>query len=130
MLKTSWGVVVWITCEATFCDAKFCDANADTSQYVSINDGLQLEIRERLSEEEKDYLCLGVGLVAGQIKAAAANKCVLIRVLRVDIVLTDYQPEGLACAIMGWAGEYFGFKPPSIPISYDREQNRYDFSFN
>lgn len=127
IVKTSWGIAVLLTCQAHIC-------NEDVSKYVAINDRLHLDILQlstnmRLSDEEIGYLRLGLGLVANQIGEATPDKCVLITVLRVDLDATDYQPEGLAWAITGWAAEYFRFNPPAIPTSYDRQRNRYDFQF-
>ncbi len=43
---------------------------------------------------------------------------------------TDYQPEGMTCAVLGMVLRYFGRELPSIPVSFDAERGRYDFDFS
>ena len=84
----------------------------------------------RLSDEEKGYLKLGVRLVAEAIRSSAAARLPLVVCLQMlEFSLCDYQPEGLACAMAGWASAEFGFPPVPIPVSFDRQNKQYLFDF-
>lgn len=49
----------------------------------------------------------------------------LIELGAVTFVPTDYQPEGLAAAIIGWSAEEFGVDQVSWDLRYDKTTNRY-----
>jgi hypothetical protein len=42
----------------------------------------------------------------------------------------DYQDEGLAAAVLGWAVGEFGLTPREIPVSYHSSEQRYVFDFD
>ena len=80
--------------------------------------------------EHLHYFTIGLRLVADQMRGIVeAQGPLTIRVLALEFALTDYQDEGLACAIAGWLAEnyHFAFSPP--PVHFDRESNRYHFLF-
>ncbi|HEX5323334.1 MAG TPA: hypothetical protein VFW40_06070 [Capsulimonadaceae bacterium] len=87
-------------------------------------------LRPLLQADERNFLALGLRLVADQISATAKHLPALIHVEELTFGLCDYQPEGLACAMAGWAAQEFGFAKPRIPVTADRDKRRYVFHFD
>jgi hypothetical protein len=82
----------------------------------------------RLTEREIYFLKLGLRLVATDIARTKPGP-ILVRLLQVDYNPTDYQPEGLTCAIVAWTSQVFGFAKPEIGAEFDKRKARYVFSF-
>ena len=43
----------------------------------------------------------------------------------VDYIPTDFQDEGVACAVAGWLCEELGITVNPLTLEFDRSQNRY-----
>jgi hypothetical protein len=63
------------------------------------------------------------------IEQAVPEGPIVIEIESVDYVPTDYQPEGLEAAIIGWATEEFALPDPRVDITFDRASNRYVFKY-
>ena len=83
-----------------------------------------------LSPEQMGMLGKGLELVAPEIIAAASESPVTIEVHEVEHNELDYQDEGLAAAVLGWAVGEFGLTPREIPVSYHSSEQRYVFDFD
>ena len=124
VLKSSWGVRVILRAEAR--------SGAPPPGAMSVADGLfvlDATDRDGLSPEQMRMLARGLGLVASEI-VAAAEPPVTVEVRDVEHNELDYQDEGLAAAVLGWAIGEFGLKPRDIPVSYHRAERRYVFYFD
>jgi hypothetical protein len=121
VMQASWGIVVTIDAEAS----DSAEAPTDRGQVAP---GLWLDPGEvRLWPEGFHYLALGLRIVASEIKRTTAAPHVQVVLRTVDFAETDFQDEGLAPAIAGWAAQHFGFAAPAIPVRYDKFRGRYDF---
>jgi hypothetical protein len=87
---------------------------------------LRVDTERPLSEEQVGFLVEGLYSVADEI-VARAHGPVQVRVAELTFNPTDYQAEGLAAAIAGWAAQEFGFPVPEVPVIFDRRENRYVF---
>jgi len=99
---------------------------------IEIAEDLWLQIGADVSLTKHETFCLVVGLtnVAADVREhARTSENVLIRLSHLDFDPTDFQPEGLTCAIMGWAAKAFDFPSPTIEGFFDDAKGRYVFSF-
>ncbi|WP_432010508.1 hypothetical protein [Streptomyces cucumeris] len=81
----------------------------------------------RLTAEEAAWLGPGLALAAPAIEARTAGRYALVTVERVRFPEADFQPEGLAAALLGWAEEEFGLPARPVGASFDRAANRFVF---
>jgi len=123
LILSSWGIFIDITAEAI--SAEDYEEPKDL-----VAPGLFLSIRdENLNTIDKGHLRLGLNLVAQQIAEKTKDQ-VVICVNDVLFYPCDDQADGLICAVMGWAAQYYGFKTPKVPVTFNKTKNRYDFSFS
>jgi hypothetical protein len=91
---------------------------------------LQVDVGWRPSDEEIEFLKLGLHLVAGDVEKACRGKApILVRLIGLDYNPTDYQPEGLTAAVAEWTAQACSFPKPEIPVAFDRARRRYVFDF-
>lgn len=123
--KATWGIVVNIVAEYRPLPSAVANASRITEQVW-----LSIDIQPPLAPKEAFFLRVGLRMVADAIAATKPGSGpILVQVLRVDYNPTDYQPEGLACAIAGWASQVFGFPRPGIEVDFNKQKRRYVFSF-
>lgn len=77
-------------------------------------------------------MAFGLGLVAGQLDALRGGAgAVLLRVDDWDVpMLTDYQEEVAAAAVIECLRENYGISGVDIGLTFDRERNRYQFTWD
>ena len=118
--KSSWGIAIDLTAETI--------TNTGGVQQVADNLYLRVDASVKLSVEELAYLVQGLRLVANQFQSiSTSSEPIVVRVLALEYNPCDYQPEGLAYAMMGWAAQEYGFEPPAIQVVFNRQLNRYEF---
>ncbi|WP_437735372.1 hypothetical protein [Sorangium sp. So ce1335] len=124
VIKSSWGIRIDLTA-----DVARLEGVADSA--IEIAPGLWFVNEDaHLDRDEEEFLKRGVQLVAADILSSSAFTAPsLVRVTRVWFVPTDYQPEGLTCAMAAWAAERFGFSIPKIDVRFSRQENRCIFNF-
>ncbi|KAA2258749.1 hypothetical protein F0L68_23245 [Solihabitans fulvus] len=121
--QASWGIYVKLTAESSV----GVDLPADA---IRISPRLSVELAEaKLPADEVVFVLDGLRMVSRLIENAVPVGQVLVRVREVRIVLTDYQPEGLTAAIIGWAEIEFGISAPPFEVAYDGVAGRYNFKF-
>ncbi|MFD7457865.1 MULTISPECIES: hypothetical protein [unclassified Streptomyces] len=77
-----------------------------------------------LAPADEEWMRFGLGLVADQLGA------VLVRVLAWDVpMLTDYQDEVAAAALIECLRDNCGIGGVDIGVTFDRERNRYEFTW-
>jgi hypothetical protein len=125
IIMSSWGIAIDITAEAI----SRSDYSGDATE---IKDGLWLAIETNrvASNTEHQYLATGLRLVAKEMQnVIATNGPLVVRVLDIWFVPTDYQEEGLACALAGWMSQQFGVTYQMPHVHFDNGRNRYEFDF-
>jgi hypothetical protein len=123
VLKSSWGIRIALVAEVVPDDGSFLHAI-----YLGHGVSLAQSIADsRLSAAEIEMLSAGLRSVAVEIANVTAQKPVVVVLNDVQFVESDYQVEGLAAAIIGWATAQFGLEEHDIEVSFNRETNRYDF---
>ncbi len=83
--------------------------------------------RVNIGEADAAQLAFGLALASSRIERHLAAGHVVVDVRQVDYTPTDYQVEGMAAAMLGWAQEEFDLEPQGVGVDFDRERNRYVF---
>jgi hypothetical protein len=126
VLKSSWGVRVILRAETR--------TGAPRPGAMPVADGLfVLDATDGpgLSPEQMGMLRKGLELVAAEVIAAVPEKPVTVEVQDVEHNELDYQDEGLAAAVLGWAIAEYGLAPREIPVTYESSpKRRYVFDFD
>jgi hypothetical protein len=122
VLQASWGIAVDIRARAVFSLALPPDSRP-------VSDRVALDVHAvRLGAEDLEYLSYGLALMAPAIQRAHADGIVLVEVCEVTFTPTDYQPEGLTAAIIGWSAEEFGVDQAPWELRFEQQANRYRLS--
>jgi hypothetical protein len=83
--------------------------------------------RVQIGAADIAQLAFGLGLASPGIESHVATGHVVVEVQQVDYTPTDYQAEGMAAAMLGWAQEEFDLDPQDVDVDFDRDANRYVF---
>jgi hypothetical protein len=125
MIKGSWGIAIDLTADCVL----FHHFSGDA---LEIDDDLWLAVEVKgLSRADHEFLAYGLKQVASEIKTHASFfEPTVICVTDVWYNPCDYQPEGLAHAIIGWAAQELKFDVPHIDVHFSQKDNRYIFQFD
>ena len=126
VLKSGWGIAVDLLTTFSLDESGSVDA-------VRIIPGLWIDIIAKdCSTSDRAALIRGLRMIADRVKTEGTRSdCdVLITVKEIEYTLTDFQDEGLTCAIIKWSEREFGLAIPDIPVTFNRARNRYDFDFS
>jgi hypothetical protein len=124
LLKSSWGILVSITAEVRTGQGERIGA-VPLGDDVFLVDGTSTK---SLSQSAMEMLIIGLKPLAAEI-AHTKEKDLPVQIIVTEIRYndSDFQIEGLAAAISGWAIAEFGLTQRDITVSFDREGNRYLF---
>ncbi|MFJ3837638.1 hypothetical protein ACWGHM_11805 [Streptomyces sp. NPDC054904] len=84
---------------------------------------------KRLDTAEAGWLRHGAAVAAPAVAARHPGAHVLLTVDRVLFPETDFQPEGLAAAVLRWAEEEFALAPHPVDVTFDRDAGRYVYAW-
>jgi hypothetical protein len=122
ILKASWGIAIDLQARAVL-------AESPPHDLPSVSPRVWLDVSGvRLPDTDIKQLVRGLTVMAPAIENKNQDAYVIIEVGRVSYTPTDYQPEGMAAAMIGWVAEEFGLDSPVIDIHFDKNANRYVFS--
>lgn len=123
----TWGIVIFIEAETFFNSI----GNISTMNGIKINQNVFLQAEKvGLIDDEIDYLILGIIKVYPKFSHfIETDKILIIKINNITFAETDYQKEGLFCAIIGWLAQRFDFEQPSIPTQYIKSENKYLIGF-
>lgn len=124
LLKTSWGIVIFLEVEEVLHpQIGEVDIRVTDHLYLRINEPYKLK-----SAIIVKWIVLGLSNIADKIfEKARAVVCLNLKAL--DFSYSDFQEEGLYCAIQGWASVYYGIEVDPVKVEYDPENKRYEFDF-
>jgi hypothetical protein len=127
LIKSSWGIAIDVTAECTS-KSIFCKKNE--SVVVDICPGLWGVIfDDRIPKNEVQFIWEGLRHICKSILTKSPYKNdTLITIHSVEFNFCDYQPEGLAPAIIGWAANALGFDEPELNVVFDKKENKYKFN--
>jgi hypothetical protein len=125
VLKGAWGIRILLTAEAMRADGLEHEGVPVTSKIW-----ISRQVADRqLSDGEMAMLVRGLGFLADEISQAVSQEPLMIVISDLRYLESDFQEEGLAAAIFGWAIAEFGLSPREIGVSFDRVRNRYVFAW-
>lgn len=122
ILQASWGIAIDL------------QANIRVEE-IAPPDAIQAGVRTwllvtaRLSLDNVHYLTVGLHTISRELEEVLPDGEVIVDILRADYVPTDYQPEAMAPAIIGLVAEAFDLSEPNIGVAFDRQANRYRFTY-
>ncbi|MGP3987456.1 hypothetical protein [Streptomyces sp. 3N207] len=117
-----WGLVATINANFTVSDQLPADAKLIEGFNVAV------VLPDATTAEDSAYLSFGVRMVADQLHTLSEGIFSVVRVQQFDApVLTDYQPEAAAAAMLEWLIRNLGLRRPEYEVEFDREKNRYVF---
>ncbi|MFG2050518.1 hypothetical protein ACGFIW_24165 [Micromonospora sp. NPDC048935] len=119
-----WGIYVKIQAGHYYPDEEpFSGAPLSGNVFLVVDE-------PHLDADDLEMIRLGVLDVASDIESLKPGATVVVVVSSVTLVLTQYQPEGLRAAMIGWANEHFGLGHPMPEVVYTPASDRYEFSFS
>ncbi|MEU3923239.1 hypothetical protein [Streptomyces sp. NPDC029004] len=132
--RAPWGIAIDLTAEASLtpeppvigelvADRVWLDLAPVLNHPPSDRSGL------RITEDEAAWLRHGVALAAGSIAAQNPSLHTTVAVQRVLFPLTDYQPEGLAAAVLEWTEKEFSLTSYPVEAEFDQRANRYVYTW-
>jgi hypothetical protein len=121
VLQASWGIAIDLRARAVFDDVL-------PPESLLVGNRVALDLTDvQLGAEEVEQLQRGLRLMTPAIELAHPDGKILIKIGEVGFTPTDYQPEGLAAAMIGWASEEFQLDPVPWDFKFDASTNRYVF---
>lgn len=125
LIQSSWGIAIDITCVVN------SHMNIDIGNLHLIEEGLWLSVEiSWIDSSEIRYLVKGIQLVAKELLSKVEIRPIVIHVIELKIYDTDYQVEGISCAIAGWLAREYGLNYVHPQVQYDKHKNRYIFNFD
>lgn len=123
VLKSSWGVAIDLRARAV-------TAAEPPTGSLRATERVLLDVRHvPLPAVDVTQLLRGLRVVAGPIEAAMPGEdYVVVEVVEVSYTPTDYQPDGVAAVMIGWAMEEFDLAQPDIDVHFEKSENRYVFA--
>ena len=130
VLRGPWGIWIELTASAVV-------GAAPPGRGERVADGVWLDTApvrthpptdrrgKRLDAAEAGLLRHGAAVAAPAVAARHPGAHVLITVHRVSFPEADFQPEGLAAALLRWAEEEFALAPHAVEVTFDRAADRY-----
>jgi hypothetical protein len=123
LLKSSWGIVIFLDVE----EIKNPDLQ-ENDILIANNVYLRLNTFEKLPKESAAImLSQGIRSLINLITDQLNGEAVCFHVKSLDFNYTDFQLEGLVCAIREWIFQYYKIPIEPIKVVFDSEQNRYIF---
>lgn len=124
LIKAGWGIIIDIDCSIH----SLSDYNG--TDLYNIGDSIRLDVSVKgFQESEIQWLIKGLQLVSEELISKLSNTPTVIKIIYFEPSITDYQEEGLACAIAGWAAQKYELSYIHPPVYFDKEKNRYAFNF-
>ena len=120
ILQGSWGIAIDLTARVVLGSEPPAGVHAAGRRTWLDVSGAQL------SDIDVGHLLAGLSYVATAIERIRSEAAITIKVLSAAYSPTDYQPDGMAAAIVGWVSEEFELDPaPRVDVHFDAQNNRY-----
>lgn len=131
VLRSSWGIIVWIDCQILPLAAL---PETEQEQLISIQPRLWLDSVlgyknthwSEMKSSEIKFLSKGLQLIYSELMPKLGSQETVVKVTHLDFPPTDFQDEGLAYAIAGWFIENYDLPVTLPPPRFD---GRYVFPF-
>lgn len=122
ILKASWGIAVDLRARALV-------VAQPPDGLLAFGRRVLLDVTHvQLPAVDIEQLMSGLDAMTSAIEEKEPDGYIVIEVDEVKYTPTDYQPEGIAVAMIGWISEEFELVPPTIEVYFDKAANRYIFT--
>ena len=119
--KTGWGIYIDITGNIV------SSVHNEDNNNTRITDGLWVHLPVRWPDVK--YVYYALANISDEIISASPYKTdTLVNIHKITIANCDYQADGLVPAIYQWVSEALKIDTPEITVTYNKEQNKYEFS--
>jgi hypothetical protein len=122
----AWGLIVHVTAEIT------AVANIPSDAQRIADKDVWIQFAGSAPEADREWAIYGLSLTARQLEnegTESANTLVIVHRIEAPL-LTDYQPEACALAMIGWLREYANVPGIEVPVTFDSDHNRYIFDWD
>ncbi|WP_431518821.1 hypothetical protein, partial [Streptomyces sp.] len=136
VLGPAWGIAIDLTAESTPAMKPPPDSERITGRlWLDTTPVLNHPHADRsglrLALDEASWLRQGLCSVAEAVEAALrSGHHTVVTVHRVLFSEADFQPEGLAGAVIAWAQEEFGIPAPPVNVTFDHRSNRFIYRWH
>lgn len=121
ILKSTWGISINLIAE----DLPYMPFYND---YKVINGVfLRIGLPFKIHEVEKDFIVAAILRLSDQIHERIYGQEIVIQITDIEFDHTDYQPEGLYMAMLGWLSKRYDIPLPVIDITYNSDLRKYEF---
>lgn len=100
----------------------------NVDDYTEISRNIYLKIEQYLPKEAIYFIEKGIFDIRNLINQSIDND-IFIVIKKITLSFSDYQDEGMYCAIQQALSQHFGFKATEMNISYDDEKRKFIFKF-
>ncbi|MFC8920885.1 hypothetical protein ACFT5C_34660 [Streptomyces sp. NPDC057116] len=134
LLRGPWGIAVDLTADARLSPGPPAGAEHVAGRVwldvaAVLNHPADDRSGWRITGDEAEWLRRGAALAAPAIEARFPGGHTTVTVRRVLFPQADFQPEGLAAALLRWAEEEFGLPAQSVDVAFDRAAGRYVYDW-
>lgn len=124
VLQASWGIAIDVDARLSFLDhAPVTAEEIEPGVFLSVAQALALPAIDL------DFVRSGLRRLANDLRQAADDAIALFELDDVEYSPADYQAEGVEAAVVGCLCEMLGCEPPVVDITFDRDENRYVFTY-
>lgn len=124
-LKASWAIRVTLTGYSVP-----LESHAGSASHISGHIWLSYEsASDEIGQEELSEMGKAIMIAAPKLERATKGMEIVIIVTQISYNYTDFQKEGICAAMYSWLNEEFRLDLPNIPVSYNRDDCRYEFSW-
>ena len=125
LFKTSWGILIGFKGQI----GRLNDTE-DFSKLIKISDSIFLKLtiseKNKFIHENINKIINGIIWAASQLHI---DENILIVIDEIDLNFCNFQIEGLFFGIAEWLCSYYNLKIPPYMSTYNRDLNKYEFSF-
>jgi hypothetical protein len=124
LLKSSWGIVIFLEIDEILSpSANETDIRITDKILLRIGDTFRLD-----TETIAKWMGAGIKALSAEIAERISNVNVCFDVKEIVFNYTDFQEEGLYCAVQEWLSKFYGIALTPVDVKYDREKNKYLFN--
>jgi len=124
ILKSSWGIVIFLDIDEILNPTiNETDIQITDTIFLRISDTYKLD-----KEIIVRWIGSGIKALSTEISKKTNEGNVCFDVKGIDFNYTDFQEEGLYCAVQEWISKYYDIALTPVDVKYNRETNKYIFN--
>lgn len=121
---TTWGISINLIAD----DIPYAQADKEIKATDQIY--LQFELSFKIHQNEVDFIVKAILKLREEIQERLSDQKIIIKITSIEFDQTDYQPEGLYVAMLGWISKRYDIPMPIVNVAYNKELKRYIFDID